>query len=119
MCIRDRHFGCTGWRLGVIALHENNMYDKQLANLPAADKAILNNRYSSITLSPEKLKFIDRMVADSRQVALNHTAGLSTPQQVQMVLFSLFALTDTANSYKSLCQLIAVSYTHLRAHETP
>ena len=46
------------------------------------------------------------MVADSRQVALNHTAGLSTPQQVQMVLFSLFALTDTANSYKSLCQLI-------------
>ncbi len=102
----SKHFGCTGWRLGVIALHQDNMYDKQLANLPAADKAVLNNRYSSITLSPEKLKFIDRMVADSRQVALNHTAGLSTPQQIQMVLFSLFALTDTANSYKSLCQLI-------------
>lgn len=39
-------------------------------------------------------------------VALNHTAGLSTPQQIQMALFSLFALTDTANSYKTLCQTI-------------
>ena len=46
------------------------------------------------------------MVADSRQVALNHTAGLSLPQQIQMGLFSLFALLDTANSYKTLCQLI-------------
>ena len=46
------------------------------------------------------------MVADSRQVALNHTAGLSLPQQIQMALFSLFALLDTANSYKTLCQLI-------------
>ena len=44
--------------------------------------------------SPTKLKFIDRMVADSRAVALNHTAGLSLPQQVQMTLFSLFALLD-------------------------
>ncbi len=34
------------------------------------------------------------MVADSRDVALNHTAGLSLPQQLQMTLFSLFALLD-------------------------
>ena len=27
---------------------------------------------------------IDRIVADSRDVALNHTAGLSLPQQVMM-----------------------------------
>ena len=52
------------------------------------------------------MKFIDRMVADSRSVALNHTAGLSLPQQVQMALFSLFALTDVADSYKTICQLI-------------
>jgi aspartate 4-decarboxylase len=45
--------------------------------------------------------FIDRLVADSRTVALNHTAGLSTPQQVQMVLFSLFALMDEADGYKA------------------
>jgi len=102
----SKHFGCTGWRLGVVAIHQNNIYDKMLAKLPAKDRAALNRRYSSITLAPEKLKFIDRMVADSRQVALNHTAGLSLPQQIQMALFSLFALLDTANSYKTLCQLI-------------
>jgi aspartate 4-decarboxylase len=102
----SKHFGCTGWRLGVVAIHQNNIYDRMLAKLPAKDRAVLNRRYSSITLKPEKLKFIDRMVADSRQVALNHTAGLSLPQQVQMALFSLFALLDKANSYKTLCQLI-------------
>jgi len=102
----SKHFGCTGWRLGVIAVHTDNIFDRMLAKLPAKDRATLNRRYSSITLQPEKLKFIDRMVADSRQVALNHTAGLSLPQQVQMTLFSLFSLLDTANSYKTLCQLI-------------
>ena len=102
----SKHFGCTGWRLGVVAVHQNNIFDKMLAKLPAKDRAVLNRRYSSITLAPEKLKFIDRMVADSRQVALNHTAGLSMPQQIQMALFSLFALLDKANSYKTLCQLI-------------
>lgn len=61
----------------------------------------LDKRYESISVNPRELKFIDRMVADSRTVALNHTAGLSTPQQVQMVLFSLFALMDTPNAYKA------------------
>jgi aspartate 4-decarboxylase len=102
----SKHFGCTGWRLGVVAVHQNNIFDKMLAKLPAKDRAALNRRYSSISLTPQKLKFIDRMVADSRQVALNHTAGLSLPQQIQMALFSLFAILDTANSYKTLCQLI-------------
>jgi aspartate 4-decarboxylase len=102
----SKHFGCTGWRLGVVAVHQDNIYDRMIAKLPAKERAALNRRYGSITLSPEKLKFIDRMVADSRAVALNHTAGLSLPQQIQMGLFSLFALLDTANSYKSLCQLI-------------
>ena len=40
------------------------------------------------------------MVADSRQVALNHTAGLSLPQQVQMTLFAVFSLVDADQSYK-------------------
>jgi aspartate 4-decarboxylase len=102
----SKHFGCTGWRLGVVAIHQNNVFDKLLAKLPAKDRSLLNRRYSSITLAPEKLKFIDRMVADSRQVALNHTAGLSMPQQIQMALFSLFALLDTEDSYKTLCGLI-------------
>lgn len=102
----SKHFGCTGWRLGIIAIHQNNIFDKMITKLSTKEIGALNQRYSSITLAPEKLKFIDRMVADSRQVALNHTAGLSLPQQIQMALFSLFALLDTANSYKTLSQLI-------------
>jgi aspartate 4-decarboxylase len=102
----SKHFGCTGWRLGVVGVHQNNIFDKMIAKLPAKTRAALNHRYSPITLEPTKLKFIDRMVADSRMVALNHTAGLSLPQQIQMALFSTFALLDKADSYKQLCQLI-------------
>ena len=102
----SKYFGCTGWRLGVIAVHQKNVYDEKLAKLPASARRLLNKRYGAITLEPEKLKFIDRMVADSRQVALNHTAGLSLPQQVQMALFSLFALLDTEDRYKKLTQTI-------------
>jgi aspartate 4-decarboxylase len=103
----SKYFGCTGWRLGVIAIHQKNVFDDKLATLPAGTRKALNKRYGAITLQPEKLKFIDRMVADSRQVALNHTAGLSLPQQVQMALFSLFALLDTEDKYKRRTQQIA------------
>nr|WP_279192643.1 bifunctional aspartate transaminase/aspartate 4-decarboxylase [Bacteroides intestinalis] len=96
----SKYFGATGWRDAVIALHEDNIYDKQIARLPEDKRNALNRRYSSLTLHPEKMKFIDRMVADSRQVALNHTAGLSLPQQMQMSLFASFALLDKENKYK-------------------
>jgi aspartate 4-decarboxylase len=52
-------------------------------------------------MKPEEMKFIDRMVADSRQVGLNHTAGLSLPQQMQMSLFALFSLLDKENKYRT------------------
>ncbi|MDQ0142134.1 bifunctional aspartate transaminase/aspartate 4-decarboxylase [Cupriavidus necator] len=97
----SKYFGATGWRLGVIATHRDNIFDLQIGKLPEATRQDLNKRYSSITTEPQKLKFIDRLVADSRTVALNHTAGLSTPQQVQMVLFSLFSLMDTPDDYKN------------------
>lgn len=96
----SKYFGATGWRLGAIATHEKNVFDDKIAKLPKAQREGLNARYSSITTEPEKLKFIDRLVADSRAVALNHTAGLSTPQQVQMALFSLFCLMDEPDAYK-------------------
>ena len=103
----SKYFGCTGWRLGVVAIHQDNVYDKKLKALPATKRRELNKRYGAITLEPEKIRFIDRMVADSRQVALNHTAGLSLPQQVQMALFSLFALLDTQDRYKKLtCEIV-------------
>lgn len=102
----SKYFGATGWRLGVVAVHKENIFDKMIAALPEADKRALNKRYQSLTLEPEKMKFIDRMVADSRRVALNHTAGLSLPQQTQMMLFSLFGLTDPDNGYKKLTRRI-------------
>ncbi|MDF3884858.1 bifunctional aspartate transaminase/aspartate 4-decarboxylase [Cupriavidus basilensis] len=97
----SKYFGATGWRLGVIATHKSNLFDEMLSNLPKAARQDLHHRYASITTEPDKLPFIDRIVADSRTVALNHTAGLSTPQQVQMVLFSLFSLMDSTESYKN------------------
>lgn len=61
-----------------------------IANLPRKRKSELTKRYGSLSMQVENMKFIDRMVADSRQVALNHTAGLSLPQQMQMSLFASF-----------------------------
>jgi aspartate 4-decarboxylase len=102
----SKHFGCTGWRLGVIGLHQDNVLDEQLAKLPAADRQALRERYASLTTDPDRLRFIDRLVADSRDVALNHTAGLSLPQQAQMTLFSLFALLDRDDAYERRCREI-------------
>lgn len=100
----SKFFGATGWRLAVTAINVENVFDRLIAALPDDDKADLNNRYSSLTLTPSKMKFIDRMVADSRMVALNHTAGLSTPQQVQMSLFAMLCLLDTDNHYRAYMQ---------------
>lgn len=97
----SKYFGATGWRLGVVATHKDSVFDKALAELPKSTKAALDRRYGSLLPDVSSLRFIDRLVADSRTVALNHTAGLSTPQQVQMVLFSLFALMDESDGYKA------------------
>ncbi|MBP5979131.1 MAG: bifunctional aspartate transaminase/aspartate 4-decarboxylase [Halomonas sp.] len=97
----SKYFGATGWRLGVVATHQGNVLDDMLASMPADMQERLERRYNSIIPDVSALKFIDRLVADSRTVALNHTAGLSTPQQVQMVLFSLFALMDEHDIYKA------------------
>jgi aspartate 4-decarboxylase len=102
----SKYFGCTGWRLGVIAIHEDNMFDKMIAKLPDADVRALDKRYGALTLEPRKVKFIDRIVADSRDVALNHTAGLSLPQQVMMSLFSLAELMDGEKRYQAACREI-------------
>ncbi|MEM8681361.1 MAG: bifunctional aspartate transaminase/aspartate 4-decarboxylase, partial [Planctomycetota bacterium] len=96
----SKYFGATGWRLGVIGMHEDNVLDERIRALPAADRDALAKRYTPVALKPAEMKLIERMVADSRAVALHHTAGLSTPQQVQMALFSLYCLLDTNNTYK-------------------
>ncbi len=102
----SKYFGCTGWRLGVIAVHEDNIFDKMIAKLPDRDLKALDKRYGALTLEPRKIKFIDRIVADSRDVALNHTAGLSLPQQVMMSLFSLCEMMDVKKEYQKACKEI-------------
>jgi aspartate 4-decarboxylase len=102
----SKYFGATGWRLGVIAVHQDNIFDKMIGDLPTDVVHALDKRYGSLTLEPRKLQFIDRIVADSRDVALNHTAGLSLPQQVMMSLFSLGEMMDTAKAYQTACKEI-------------
>jgi aspartate 4-decarboxylase len=102
----SKYFGATGWRLGVIALYCDNVLDRLIAALPPDRLADLDERYDCISTATADIPFIDRMVADSRQVALNHTAGLSLPQQVQMTLFAAFTLVDTDQSYKDRTRAI-------------
>jgi len=102
----SKYFGCTGWRLGVIAIHEDNIFDEMIAKLPDQHLMALDKRYGPITLEPRELKFIDRIVADSRDIGLNHTAGLSLPQQVMMTMFSLYELMDEQKAYQKACMAV-------------
>jgi aspartate 4-decarboxylase len=102
----SKYFGATGWRLGIIAIHEDNIFDKMIAKLPDAHMKALDKRYGPLTLEPRKMKFIDRIVADSRDVGLNHTAGLSLPQQVMMSMFSLCEMMDAKKDYQKACKEI-------------
>jgi aspartate 4-decarboxylase len=102
----SKYFGCTGWRLGVIAVHENNIYDDMIAKHTGETLKALDKRYGPLTLEPRKIKFIDRIVADSRDVALNHTSGLSLPQQVMMTMFSLSEMMDNEKRYQKACMEI-------------
>lgn len=106
MCVYSfsKYFGATGWRLAVMAVNHDNVFDRLIAALPDSAKADLQRRYSSLTLDVPGLKFVDRLVADSRMVALNHTAGLSTPQQMQMSLFAAFSLLDKNKTYRTNMQ---------------
>src|SRR4029079_10432365 len=99
----SKYFGCTGWRLGTVAVHEDNIFDEMIARHPEPLKKVLDKRYGGLTLKPREFAFIDRIVADSRDIALNHTAGLSLPQQVMMTLFSLSELMDEKKLYQKAC----------------
>ena len=86
---------------------QDNVIDAAIRALPEHDQQELDTRYAALVAEPRRLKFIDRLIADSRAIAFNHTAGLSTPQQVQMALFALFALMDERDAYKqAMKQLI-------------
>jgi aspartate 4-decarboxylase len=102
----SKYFGCTGWRLGVIAVAQDNIFDARIKAHPEELQATIAQRYKAMTPRPRDVKFIDRIVADSRDVALNHTAGLSLPQQVMMTLFGLVEMLDTDKRYQKACMAI-------------
>ncbi len=105
----SKYFGATGWRLAVIATAQKNVFDDRIAALPADKKAQIKQRYACLTDQIEHVKFTDRMVADSRLVALNGTAGLGTPQQVMMSLFALYCLLDEKDIYRAKMQELVAS----------
>lgn len=92
-------YGVTGWRTGLIAMHKDNVIDKYLHNLPDKEKEFLNDEYAIVTTEPENMKFIDRIVADSRAIGLYHTSGLATPAQVFMAFMSLTNLIEDEDAY--------------------
>ena len=82
-------YGVTGWRVGLIAMNKENVCDRLLSEMGEEDKSILKKEYSIVTPNPEEMKFLDRVVADSRSIGLYHTSGLSTPSQVFMDIMAL------------------------------
>lgn len=82
-------YGVTGWRTGLIALNEDNVFDRLIKKLPEDKLKELDFDYSIVTLDTRAFPFIERICADSRNIGLYHTSGLSTPQQIFMVLMSL------------------------------
>src|SRR4029077_15152195 len=83
----SKYFGCTGWRLGTIAVYENNIFDKMITALPDRIKNLLDKRAGGLTLEPRKFAFIDRIVADTRDIPLNQPAGRVLPQQANRTRF--------------------------------
>ena len=104
----SKYFGTTGWRIGCIIMHKNNVIDDKLLNVhnkkgkeytPPQELQKDITRYQMIQVDPWKIKFIDRLLIDSREVAEAHTAGLSTPQQVLMCLFGMYDYLDIERIY--------------------
>lgn len=101
VCIHSfsKTFGATGNRLGFIAVHRDNVLDEALARQVDDDLAAVSRRYGSVTSDVRSLTFVQRLVADSRDVALHNIAGLGTPGQVQMALFALAHLLPSGRAY--------------------
>lgn len=93
----SKYFGTTGWRLGTIMIKHDNILDRKLLKAQNDD---IHKRYDMISTNPKRVKFIDRIFIDSRQVAESHTAGLSTPQQIMMCLLALFDIFDKNRLYQ-------------------
>lgn len=108
-------YGATGQRLGVVCMHHDNVCDRIIQEnlMNRRLKELDERRYSIVVPDPHKMKFIDRMVADSRAIGLYHTAGLSSTQQIMMDMFALSNLKDDgANEYVKLSRKVVADRYH-------
>ena len=100
----------------MIAINEDNVFDELIKKVPDKKKKELESDYSIVTLNPSEMSFIDRVCADSRSIGLYHTAGLSTPQQIMMVLLSMthLVLENEKDQYIEGCkEIVAMRYHNL------
>ena len=107
-------YGATGWRIGLIAMHDQNVCDRLLRELPEADRSYLREEYAIVTSDPDSMPFLDRVVADSRSIGLYHTSGLSTPSQVLMDLLALSHLIYAARGEEDPYIRLANDTVHAR-----
>jgi aspartate 4-decarboxylase len=116
----SKYFGTTGWRLGIVMVAKNNRFNHLIKQLPHTKQELMNKRYSSATIHPSDLTFINRIVFDSRQVAEAHVGGLSTPQQVILALMLYYDMYDKQHHNgeykKQLIQLLIKRQTALCKH---
>jgi len=99
----SKYFGVTGWRLGSIVMHNRNIIDSKLLKAAPND---VHQRYVMLNSKPRLIKFMDRILADSRQVAEAHVAGLSTPQQTIMSLFATYDMMDKERIYSNMLDAV-------------
>lgn len=100
----SKYFGVTGMRLGIVMIRRENNLQKLLGNLSTKDSESLRKDYSIMTNTPDKLTLMERIVADSRQIAEAHVGGLSGPQQVIMGMFLAYSMYDRVvqkNKYRN------------------
>ena len=115
----SKYFGTTGWRLGICMVAKENRITKLIQNLSPKDQKALALRYDTVSINPKKLTFMERLVNDSRQVAMGHVAGLSTPQQALIGMFFYYQLSDRTHHYQSeirneLKRRITTLYTEIK-----
>jgi len=95
----SKGYAATGNRLGFVALSTDSVVDRLLAEKAAEAKERMRLRYHAASADVEAMPFVQRLLADSREVALHNIAGLATPDQVQMTLFELAFLMPEGAHY--------------------
>jgi aspartate 4-decarboxylase len=108
----SKTFGTTGARLAFIAMHSDHVTDDLLHKQSAEEHARLAERYRSVTDDADKFTFLDRVAAESRDVALYHITGLSTPQQVQMALMATFVMQEDGQAYLKMTRDVILGRLH-------